>query len=200
MDYREIKKEIVEYSRAMYTDQLVSATSGNISVRLPDRRDAFAITPSSENYLKMTPERIVIMTVDGKILECPEDAKPSSEWQLHAELYKAKGDIDAIVHTHSPYATAFAVVHEQIPLILIEMKPWLGGPIGLSEYAPAGTQQLGINVARDIGDAGGCLMPNHGTVAVANTLSLAYVRASYIEDAAKIYHLAKCVGTPHTIT
>ncbi len=199
MTYQKIREDIVNYSKLMYNERLVSATSGNISVRVPDREDAFAITPSSENYLTMTPERIVIMTIDGEILQCPEGAKPSSEWKLHAELYRARKDVDAIVHTHSPYATSFAVVRQTIPLILIEMQPWLGGEIILSEYAPAGSLQLGLNVARDIKDRNCCLMANHGVVAVAPKLDLAYVRAAYVEDAAKIYHMAKCVGTPYVI-
>ncbi len=198
-NYNEIRNEIVNYSRQMYDEHLVSATSGNISIRLPDNKNAFAITPSSENYARMTPDRIVIMTVDGEILSCPEDGKPSSEWKMHAALYKNKSEVNAIVHTHSPYATAFAVNRETIPMILIEMKPWLGGDIPLAEYAPTGSAELGVNVARDIGSKGGCLLANHGVVAVASNLDLAYVRASYVEDAAKIYHMAKTVGTPYVI-
>jgi len=191
-----IREDIVRYSVMMYNDKLVSATSGNLSIRLPDRSDAFAITPSSENYLTMGPERIVVMTLDGEILSCPPDARPSSEWRLHAELYRAKKDVNAIVHTHSPYATSFAVIREGIPLILIEMQPWLGGPVPLAEYAPTGSLQLGLNAARDIGDRGGCLLANHGVVAVGPDMDTAYVRASYVEDAAKIYHMARCVGKP----
>jgi len=191
-----IREDIVRYSVMMYNDKLVSATSGNLSIRLPDRSDAFAITPSSENYLTMGPERIVVMTLDGEILSCPPDARPSSEWRLHAELYRAKKDVNAIVHTHSPYATSFAVIREGIPLILIEMQPWLGGSVPLAEYAPTGSLQLGLNAARDIGDRGGCLLANHGVVAVGPDMDTAYVRASYVEDAAKIYHMARCVGKP----
>ena len=198
-NYDEIRNEIVNYSRQMYDEHLVSATSGNISVRLPDNENAFAITPSSENYARMTPDRIVIMTVDGEILSGPEDAKPSSEWKMHAALYKNKSNVNAIVHTHSPYATAFAVNRETIPMILIEMKPWLGGDIPLAEYAPTGSAELGVNVARDIGSRSGCLLANHGVVAIASNLDLAYVRASYVEDAAKIYHMAKTVGKPYVI-
>lgn len=195
-NYKKIREDIVEYARLMYDEKLVSATSGNISIRLPDNKNAFAITPSSENYARMTPDRIVIMTIEGELLYCPENGRPSSEWKMHAALYKNKSDVDAIVHTHSPYATAFAVDRETIPMILIEMKPWLGGEIPLSEYAPAGSAELGVNVSRDIGDKGGCLLANHGVVAVAKNIELAYVRASYIEDAAKIYHMARAVGKP----
>lgn len=197
--YDEIRKSIVEYSQLMYNERLVSATSGNISMRLPDNPNAFAITPSSENYAKMTPDRIVIMTIDGELLQCPADAKPSSEWHLHAELYRSKKDVNAVVHTHSPYATSFAVIRKTIPTILIEVEPWLGGEIPLAEYAPCGSKELALNVARDIGDKKGCLMANHGCVAVASNLDLAYVRASYIEDAARIYHMALCVGKPYVL-
>ena len=190
MDHLKIRESIVRYSRLMYDEHLVSATSGNVSIRLKERPDAFAITPSSESYAGMTPDRIV---------KCSEDAKPSSEWRLHAELYRARKDVNAIVHTHSPYATSFAVIRESIPLILIEMQPWLGGDIPLAEYAPTGSLQLGLNVARDIGDRGGCLLANHGAVAVGTDIDLAYVRASYVEDAAKIYHMARCVGKPVVI-
>ncbi len=197
--YKELREEVVRYSKLMYDEKLVAATSGNISARLPDRKDAFAITPSSENYPTMTADRIVIMTLDGEILQCPEGARPSSEWRLHAELYRAKENVNAIVHTHSPYASAFAVIREPIPVVLVGMNPILGGAIPLSEYAPAGSLQVGLNAARDIGDKGGLLMENHGAVAVAGTLERAYLRATCIEDSAKIYHLARCVGKPVTI-
>lgn len=196
MMYERIRAKIVECSKRMYDEHLVSATSGNVSMRIPGRDGMFAITPSSESYSTMTADRIVIMTVDGEIIQVPDDGKPSSEWRLHAEIYRAKPEVGAIVHTHSPYATAFAVIREPIPLILIEMQPWLGGAIPLAEYAPTGSLQLGLNAARDLGDLGGCLLANHGVVAVAPDLDLAYTRATYIEDAAKIYHMARCVGKP----
>lgn len=196
MNYQTIRQEIVDYAKRMYDEKLVSATSGNISVRLPDRPDAFAITPGSESYLRMTAERIVIMTIDGELLSCPEGAHPSSEWRLHAELYRRKEQVTAVVHTHSPYATAFASIREEIPLVLAEMQPWLGGSVEVAPYAALGTVEVAQNSANTIGTKGACLMANHGVVAVANSLDLAYVRACYVEDAAKIIHLARCIGTP----
>lgn len=196
MNYQTIRQEIVDYAKRMYDEKLVSATSGNISVRLPDRADAFAITPGSESYLRMTADRIVIMTIDGELLSCPEGARPSSEWRLHAELYRMKEKVTAVVHTHSPYATAFASIREEIPLVLAEMQPWLGGSVEVAPYAALGTVEVAQNSANTIGTKGACLMANHGVVAVANSLDLAYVRACYVEDAAKIIHLARCIGTP----
>ncbi len=196
MSYQSIRKEITEYARLMYTEHLVSATSGNISVRLPDREDAFAITPSSESYMSMTEDRIVVMTLDGEILEAAEGAKPSSEWRLHAELYRTKKEVNSVVHTHSPYATAFAAVRKPIPLILIEMKVWLNGEVPVAEYAPNGSLEVAQNTAKAIGDKGACLMANHGAVAVGENLKKAYIRAAYTEDAAKICLLAMSAGDP----
>ncbi|MCR4676827.1 MAG: class II aldolase/adducin family protein [Sphaerochaetaceae bacterium] len=199
MDYREIREEIVSYSKQMYSEKLVTATSGNISVRLPDRQNAFAITPSSENYMSLTEERIVIVTIDGEILSAAPGARPSSEWRLHAELYRAKKEVNAVVHTHSPYATAFAVIREKIPLILIEMKVFLNGEVPLSPYAPNGTQEVAENVSRSIGEHGACLMENHGVVCVGKDLKSAYIRAAYTEDAARVCYMAKTMGKPVTI-
>lgn len=196
MNYQTIRQEIVDYAKRMYDEKLVSATSGNISIRLPDRADVFAITPGSESYRSMTAERIVIMTIDGELVFCPEGAHPSSEWRLHAELYRMKDKVTAVVHTHSPYATAFASLREEIPLVLAEMQPWLGGSVEVAPYAALGTVDVAKNSANTIGTKGACLMANHGVVAVGNSLDLAYARACYVEDAAKIIHLARCIGTP----
>ncbi len=199
MKYQSERETIIRYAKLMYTEHLVSATSGNISVRLKDREDAFAITPSSENYMSMTEDRIVIMTTDGEILEAAEGAKPSSEWRLHAEFYRSKEEVNAVVHTHSVYATAFAVAHKTIPQILIEMKVFLKGGVPLAPYAPNGSLELARNTVSVIGDKGACLMENHGVVAVGENLEKAYTRATYTEEAAKIYILSKTLGTPFEI-
>lgn len=199
MDYEDERRAIVEYAKRMYDEKLVSATSGNISIRIPDRSDAFAITPSSERYATMTGARIVIMTIDGELLQCPEDARPSSEWRLHAELYRHKEAIHAVCHTHSPYATAWASLREAIPLVLAEMQPWLGGSVEVAPYAALGTLEVAMNVVNAIGERGACLLANHGVVSVAPNLDLAYVRSCYVEDAAKIIHLARCIGAPYEI-
>ncbi len=131
---------------------------------------------------------------------CPEGFHPSSEWRLHAELYRMKPEVHAVVHTHSPYATAFAALREEIPLVLAEMQPWLGGSVEVAGYAALGTMDVARNTALAIGSKGACLMANHGVAAVADTLYLAYVRACYVEDAAKIIHLARSIGKPCEIS
>ena len=102
----------------------------------------------------------------------------------------------AVFHTHSPYGTAFAVNHMAIPATLIEAYFFLGGEVPCAEYATPGTPEVGTGAAQAIGDKGGVLLANHGVVAVGKDLSQAYIRAEYIEDAAKIYTFAKQIGTP----
>ncbi len=188
----ELKQEIVDKSLQAFRAGLFAGTSGNMSTWLPEE-NIMLITPTSVRYEIMTAAQIVEMRLDGTVLN---DGKPSSEWRLHAELYKAHLEIRAVFHTHSPYGTAFAVNHMAIPAVLIEAFFFLGGEIPCAQYATPGTPEVGIYAAQSLGDKGGVLLANHGVVAVGKDLAQAYLRAEYIEDAAKIYTFAKQIGTP----
>ena len=188
----ELKQEIVDKSLQAFLAGLFAGTSGNMSAYLPEE-DVMLITPTSVRYETMKADQIVEMRLDGTVLT---DGKPSSEWHLHAEMYKAHPDFRAVFHTHSPYGTAFSVNHMSIPATLIEAYFFLGGEVPCADYATPGTPEVGIGAAQTIGDKGGVLLANHGVVAVGKDLAEAYLRAEYIEDAAKIYTFAKQLGTP----
>ena len=188
----ELKKEICEKSLQAFHAGLFAGTSGNMSVYLRDK-GIMLITPTSVRYETMRPEDIVEMQLDGTLLK---NDNPSSEWRLHAEIYKANEDVCAVFHTHSPHATAFAVNRTDIPATLIEAYFFLGGSVPCADYATPGTPEVGINAAKVLPGKGGCLLANHGVVAVGSDLAQAYIRAEYIEDTAKIYIMAKQVGTP----
>ena len=188
----ELKIEIVNKSLQAFKAGLFAGTSGNMSTYIPADQ-IMLITPTSVRYETMKSNQIVEMRLDGTVLS---DGKPSSEWHLHAEMYKAHPEINAVFHTHSPYGTAFAVNHMAIPATLIEAFFFLGGEIPCAPYATPGTPEVGIYAAQTIGDKGGVLLANHGVVAVGKNLAEAYLRAEYIEDAAKIYTFAKQIGTP----
>ena len=130
----------------------------------------------------------MVIDLDGNILDGPH--KPSSEWRMHAAIYRADDSVNAIVHTHSPYATAFAINNLEIPAVLYEMVFFIGGSIPVAEGAIPGTPEVGENCVKVLKDRYGCLMGNHGALAVGDTLARAYTRAVYIEDAAKAYSLA----------
>jgi len=151
-----------------------------------------AITPSSIPYEVMGTDDIMLINLDGEIIEGKH--RPSSEWRMHAVIYKNRQDVNAIVHTHSPYATAFAVNGETIPIILIEMIPFIGGEISVAKFALPGTEEVGLEALKVLNGSNVCLMANHGVIAIGESLEQAYIRTVYAEDAAKIYSIAKSNG------
>ena len=172
---------------------LFTGTSGNLSVSLGD--GTMLITPTSVRYTVMRPVDIVRCDLDGHVLE--GELRPSSEWRMHAEVYRACPQLGALFHTHSPYATALAVVHRPIPPVLIETQIFLGGEVACAAYAPPGTRAVGENAVPCLRDGrGGCLLNNHGVLAVGKDLNEARTRAQYIEDSARIYYYALQVGEP----
>ena len=189
-----VKQMIVEAGRKMYNTGLVAGTSGNISMRNPDKEDSFFITPSSMAYDQIQEHDIVEINSKGE--PYIKGLRPSSEWQMHVCVYERFKKYNAIVHTHSTFATSFAVTHENIPLILIEMKPYLGGDLHVAPYRPAGTKELGEVILPYLEDRNSCLLANHGTISCGETLEDAFMAAEYVEDAAKIYYYAKTSGTP----
>lgn len=189
----EVRKKIQETALKAYQEQLVAGTSGNVSC-FDHASGIMAITPTNMNYAIMKPEDVVLMKLDGTVLE--EGHKPSSEWRMHAGVYAEREDVSAIIHTHSPYATSFAVTHESIPVILVEMMPFLGGDIPLSQFGMPGTDELAINANKVLKNRNSCLLMNHGVLVIGRDLDQVYVRAQYVEDAARIYHYAREVGKP----
>lgn len=188
-----MKKEILQYAQRLYRDKLVTGTSGNISI-FDSENNCVVITPSSKEYMKITEDNIIIMDFDGNVIE--GIGKPSSEWRMHVEIYRNRRDIKAVVHTHSPYATGFAVLNESIPIILIEMVPWLNGEIQVAEFALPGTVEMGATALKVLTDKYACLLSNHGVLAVGESIQKAYNRVAYVEDAAKIYFISKAIGEP----
>ena len=189
-----VKEMIVEAGRKMYNTGLVAGTSGNISMRNPDKEDSFFITPSSMAYDQIQEHDIVEINSKGE--PYIKGLRPSSEWQMHVCVYERFKKYNAIVHTHSTFATSFAVTHEDIPLILIEMRPYLGGDLHVAPYRPAGSKELGEVILPYLEDRNSCLLAKHGTISCGETLEDAFMAAEYVEDAAKIYYYAKTSGTP----
>ena len=191
-----IQSQLVQTAQRAYREKMFAATSGNLSVF--DRESGkIYITPGSFPYEEMTPEDIMAIDLDGNILE--GNHSPSSEWRMHAAIYRADKRVNAIVHTHSPYATAFAINHMRIPAVLYEMVFFLGGDIPVAEGAIPGTPEVGENCVPVLKERNGCLMANHGALAVGDTLDRAYTRAVYIEDAAKAYSIALTHGKTYEI-
>lgn len=193
MTAREMRETVCAWARRSYEEKLFAGTSGNLSVF--DREEGLmAITPSSVPYEGMVPEDIVLLRMDGMAVE--GRYRPSSEWRMHAAIYRARPRAGAVVHTHSPYAASFAVNRREIPLALIEMVLFLGGGVPLADFAVPGTWAVGEAAVRAMAGRTACLLASHGAVAVGETLDQAHLRAVYLEDAAKICALALASGGP----
>lgn len=195
-DIKEMQIEVQKIAVKSYKEGLVAGTSGNVSI-YDKESGIMAITPSNLDYSIMKDCDIVVMQVDGKIISGVN--KPSSEWRMHSEIYKGREDVGAIIHTHGPYATGFAVLREEIPVILVEMLPFIGGNIPLAKFELPGTAELGKSCLKALSNRNACLMENHGVVAIGENIEQAYIRAVYAEDAAKIYHYARQVGNPKLV-
>ena len=184
-----LRQKIVDKSLEAFREGLFSGTSGNMSCRIAP--DEMLITPTSVRYDMLRAQDIVRMKLDGTVLE--GELQPSSEWRMHAAVYKAYGETNAVFHTHSPYATAFAVVQKSIPAVLIESCIFLGGDIRCADYAAPGTEPSARTQS-----------PRSRTAAAARSpitrarrgegLAQAYLRAEYIEDVAKVYTFSKVLA------
>lgn len=187
-----IKREIINYGQKMVQEGLVASTWGNISVRVDANK--ILITPSGMEYKDLVEEDIVLIDYDGTVLEGKR--KPSSEYHLHCEIYKNRPDVQGIVHTHSQYASAFAVVRKSIPPLIEDMAQVVGGEVAVAQYALPGTLELARNGVVALGDRGACLLASHGVVGVGYNLHEAYKACLLVEKTAHIAIAARSLGNP----
>ncbi|MFN2112958.1 MAG: class II aldolase/adducin family protein [Anaerolineales bacterium] len=192
MDFKAYKQEVFQTTMDLVAIDLIRMSSGNISTRLPD--GTIAITPSGVLYSQLKPEDIVIMDLESQVLD--GSYKPSSEWQLHTEIYKALPEVGAVVHVHSRYAIALGSVGLEIPVCGIEILE-MGGPIPVAPFQTPGTRQVGLGAAEIMKGKPGLrslLLQNHGMVAIGKDLLDAYQSAYKTETGAEIYHHALATG------
>lgn len=171
---------------------LTTGSGGNISY-FNRREQCIAITPSGIEYPRLTPEDIVILNSDGS--PCQGDNRPSSEVGFHLSLYNQRPDVNAVVHTHSTYATTFACLNREIPAVHY-LVGFAGNKVPLAPYATYGTPELALNISNTIADYNAVLLANHGLVAVGKDLTSAFNTAEEIELVARICYQAECIGKP----
>jgi len=185
------RREVIETGLEMIHSSLVVGTWGNISVRIPDE-NLMAITPSGVDYESIETADVVIMDFDGNIVE--GDKKPSIEWQLHLAVYKARDDIQAIVHTHSTYVTAFAIARKGIPGAAEDLVQVVGGDVRVTNYVLPGSAELGQEVVLALKDRMACIMANHGCIATGRTVKEALRTAFIVEKSAQATVYAQSLG------
>lgn len=188
-----VKSEILRIGRGMLQSGLVVGTWGNISARIPGT-DCFVITPSGMNYLTINETDLVVLNLEGQI--CEGMRKPSSEFHLHLAVYRARPDIQAVVHTHSIYASAHAVAGVAVPAGVEDLAMLVGGEVPVAGYALPGSAQLADNAVQCMGDKMAVLLANHGMVGIGRTLDEAILVCQIVEKAAQINSIAVSLGPP----
>ena len=177
-------------------NDLVRMTSGNISGRDPET-GLVVIKPSGYSYEEMTPADMVVVDMDGRVVE--GHLTPSVDTETHLYVYAHRPDVFGIGHTHSPYASSFAALGKPIPPCLTA-SAMLGGEIPLGKYVPIGGAAIGAEIVASIGNARAILMQNHGVFTIGNSPKQATKMAVEVEEIAKITHLAMLMGQPITLT
>ena len=198
------REEVIEYSIKLNATNLSPLRSGNISVRgEEDGIEGFLITPSGRKYESLKTEDIVFLSLnEKKDFNLPYNLgkNPSSEWRFHQDIYKDKEEAKAIVHAHSPHASAVSTHRKSIPPFHYMIALAGGEDIRCSEYATFGTHELSINIIEALKDRKACLMSNHGQVAFGKNLSQAFELAQEVENICHQYIIALKVGEPKNLS
>jgi L-fuculose-phosphate aldolase len=186
----EIKRDLVETAKELLASGLVEGTAGNLSARLPDGN--VVLSPSSLPYETMTVDDLVVCQLDGKVVEGTR--APTSEKALHLACLRRHADIGAAIHCHAMFATMFALVRQPIPCAIEEVDVYVGGEVPVAEYRLTGSDELGEEVARHVGDRGAVLMANHGLLTVGKDIRDALKVAKLVERTAQIVWGARALG------
>jgi len=195
--YKELAQQIVDYGKRMYKEGLVSGTGGNISVRIPGE-NAFLISPSGMPYEQITIDDIVMLDMDGK--QIAGKRRPSIEKNMHRMILVMRPEFNAVIHTHSIYATAYASLRKSLPVFLDAMSCVFGGPVKCAEYARIGSVELAENVEKAMRRTNVAFLANHGCIGAGKSLQQAYANVELLELCCRIYLAACSAGTPVQIS
>lgn len=191
------RNQIVEYGKKMSSAGLCKGTAGNLSIYDPDT-GYMAISPSGIGYFETTPEDIVIMNLNGEIVEGTR--KPSSEYGMHIGFYKAKPGIRAVVHTHSLYCTTLACMHLPISPVHYCIASAGVSTIPCAPYVTFGTPELAEKAVAACGESKAVLLANHGMLAVGSSLADAFGLAENTEFVAELQWRTMCAGGPKVLS
>lgn len=192
----DLKHRVCKMNKQLYQKGLVAMTSGNVSGRDPEK-NLVVIKPSGMPYESMGVEDMVVVNLNGKVIE--GDNKPSSDTSSHLYVYRNMNKVNGIVHTHSNYATSFAALGEPIQACLTQIADEFGGDIPTGPFVPIGGEDIGKAIVENIGDSTGILLKNHGVFTIGDKPESALKSAVMLEDAAKTVHLAETRGNPERL-
>ena len=204
MENLKIREDIIEFSIKLNTTNLSPLRSGNLSVKAKENNvDGFYITPSGKKYEDLKPADIVFLSLGEKkdfLRWFNSGKKPSSEWRFHQDIYTNKADARAIVHAHSPHATAVSSHGKPIPAFHYMVALAGGNDIKCADYATFGTSELSKNIINSLENRKACLMSNHGQVAFGQNLKQAFELAQEVENICHQYVIALKLGEPKILS
>jgi len=173
--------------------QLMTMTSGNFSARDPESGHV-VITPSGRPYGTMRPEDVVVVRLDGSVVEGAH--RPSSETPLHLGVYRARDDVQGIAHVHSAHANAVGALGLDVPPIVGTLWKYVGGPLRTAPFMESGTAEYGAHALATMGEQRSMIMANHGLLAIGRDVEVALETAAYAEEGARVFLLARPLGEP----
>ncbi|MBW1981180.1 MAG: L-fuculose-phosphate aldolase [Deltaproteobacteria bacterium] len=186
------RKQIVTYGQKLLLHHLTTSTSGNLST-FDRQQNLVAISPSGVDYREMTPEDVCVVTLEG--IQMDGSKKPSSELPMHTAIYRARHDLDALIHVHSSFASSLSCLGWELPAIHYLVA--LAGPnVPCAPYATFGTKELAANVLAAMSNRRAVLLANHGLLAAGPDLATAFLVAEEIEFCAELYCRALSLGKP----
>jgi len=190
MNEAALRAALAETARQTVSRGLNKGSSGNVSVRL---REGFLITPSGLPNDTLKPAQMVAVDMEG---QASGSLKPSSEWRIHRDLYRARPEVTAVVHAHSPHAVSLSCLRRGIPPFHYMVAAAGGKDVRCADYATFGTHALSDAVLAALQDRRACLMANHGLVAVGPGLNAALALAVEVEELCAQYWRASLMGEP----
>lgn len=192
LSYPDLRQALIDAGLQLIELGVLTGIEGNLSVRVPDHPEAMIISPAGVKARQLTPEKMLVVGFDGKVLE--GNLKPSSGVPMHAMAYRLRPNANAVIHTHSTAATAHAIANKPIPLVLEAQHDMVGGAVPVARYARLGTQALANNVAAAMTESWAVLLQNHGVLAFGKDLKHAIHVAAQLESAAKMAVMAQVLG------
>jgi len=188
--YDSVKQQIVKTAQDLARKGFLMATGGNLSMRIIGQ-DAFAITPSNYDYMKMKTADVCILDFGLNSIE--GERKPSVETSMHAAIYQVRGDVNAVIHTHQVYTSALTLIQAPIPSLFDEQARFLGRSVEIIPYAPSGTGMLKNNIVKHVRNHNNAfMMKNHGALIFGHDLERAVHNVEILEKCALAYLLAIC--------
>ena len=186
------REQVIEYSLKLLSEGLTNGTAGNVSI-FNREEGLVAISPTGVNYSELTPEMISVVDLDGKLIE---GLKPSSELEMHMILYRNRGDVNAVIHTHPVYTTVLACLRQDLPAIDYMIAVTGATKVKCAEYASYGTKELAENAYKAMGSSLAVILANHGLTTAGKDIANAFNITVQVEYISNLYIKARNIGEP----